>query len=154
MEVRRVRDASALARLNLEVQSFHRDMRPEAFKDLDFEATYRAMTELLSYEGVEVFIAFDGEAAVGYAITRRWKYAENPYRPEYHALEIDQMGVTASSQRQGVGTLILEAIKEYAAAQGYRRLELSVWSANAGAKALYRRAGFETFTERMELSLE
>ena len=59
-----------------------------------------------------------------------------------HAMSLG-MQVQPAWQRQGVGTLLLAALIDYADNWlGLLRLELDVYADNAGAQALYRRHGF------------
>ncbi|MFB5759945.1 GNAT family N-acetyltransferase [Paenibacillus medicaginis] len=58
-----------------------------------------------------------------------------------HVLVI-HIAVHPSCQGQGVGGLLMDAMKELAASQSIRKLSLRVLSCNEGAVAFYRKNGF------------
>ncbi|MDP4096134.1 GNAT family N-acetyltransferase [Paenibacillus sp. P96] len=58
-----------------------------------------------------------------------------------HVLSI-HIAVHPSCQREGVGSLLMHAMKELAASRGVRKLSLRVLSCNTGAIAFYRKNGF------------
>ncbi|MEW6084868.1 MAG: GNAT family N-acetyltransferase [Chloroflexota bacterium] len=78
------------------------------------------------------------------------------------AIELTYLGVDASARKQGLGRALLNAFLEAARAKKFSTVELSVEADNAGAIALYTKAGFAiiaSFKEgafdrhRMELKL-
>jgi ribosomal protein S18 acetylase RimI-like enzyme len=46
-------------------------------------------------------------------------------------------------RRRGVGRRVLELLEDEARAEGLPGIDLNVWGGNAGARALYRAAGFD-----------
>lgn len=53
------------------------------------------------------------------------------------------MGVRSDWRRRGLGAALLEAILVRAEERGIERVQLEVFASNEGARALYRRFGFE-----------
>ena len=82
--------------------------------------------------------AFDGDALVGIAGLERL-----PRPKERHKARVVGMYVPAEDSGRGVGAALLQALCESARDQGLRDLLLSVTEGNAGALALYRKAGFD-----------
>ena len=82
--------------------------------------------------------AFDGDALVGIAGLERL-----PRPKERHKARVVGMYVAAEDSGRGVGAALLQALCESARDQGLRDLLLSVTEGNAGALALYRKAGFD-----------
>ena len=56
---------------------------------------------------------------------------------------LNNIAVSATHRRRGVGTGLLGAVIESARDDGFTSLTLHVWADNAGAIAFYRKAGFE-----------
>lgn len=56
---------------------------------------------------------------------------------------LDNLAVAPEARRQGIGSALLAAMEEKARALGGEFLSLEVRASNAGAIALYERAGFE-----------
>jgi mycothiol synthase len=78
-------------------------------------------------------LAVEGDAIVGFLLTRRW--------PDQGAGFIDLLAVHPDQQRRGLGTTLLAtAFREYAAA-GLREAQLGVASDNPAAVRLYERLG-------------
>ncbi len=70
-----------------------------------------------------------------------------PVEPD--RLLMDGIAVAAEARGRGVGTALLDAIIDEAAARGAREVRLDVIDTNPRARALYARRGFEpTATER------
>lgn len=59
-----------------------------------------------------------------------------------HVCEVN-IAVDPQFQRQGIGSRLIEAIKQHAADHGIRKLRLRVLSSNEPALAFYRKCGFE-----------
>jgi len=57
-------------------------------------------------------------------------------------LLLDALAVAASARGQGVGTLLLHAVFEFAREHGYRSVRLDVVDTNPDARRLYERLGF------------
>lgn len=87
--------------------------------------------------GMVHFVAVDDARVVGWC----------DVNPKTHAAlrhsGVLGMGVAASHRGQGVGSALLRATLEAAAAKGLRRVELVVRADNTAAIALYERHGFE-----------
>ncbi len=62
---------------------------------------------------------------------------------EEDVLLMDGICVASEARRSGVGTALLEAIRNEACAQGKRTVRLDVIDTNPRAKALYQRQGFK-----------
>ena len=56
---------------------------------------------------------------------------------------IGGVGVVASARREGVGEALMRAVHEEARSRGVERVWLEVIDANAGARALYEKLGYE-----------
>jgi ribosomal protein S18 acetylase RimI-like enzyme len=61
-------------------------------------------------------------------------------------LHVVAMWVEPSSRRHGAGTLVLDALRDWAGERGLR-LHLDVYSGNPGARRCYERYGFEATGE-------
>jgi [ribosomal protein S18]-alanine N-acetyltransferase len=101
------------------------------------EADYRAYLEAEQRPPllrIAVVVEVDGRVAGFAAATLLLDGTEN-------RCELDTMAVDARARRRGVGTALLQAILDWAAEQGARRIGLEVRASNAAALGLYRRMG-------------
>ena len=94
----------------------------------------------------------DGELC-GYAILNRIFRPENPFRFACSFLDIDEFGVDERCRRRGVATAMIGFIRDYARENGFRRIELNMWSFNHGALAFYEAAGFSTYRRYMDMQV-
>ena len=62
--------------------------------------------------------------------------------PEPGIMPMDGICVSSQARGQGVGTALLDGIRQQAVLRGYRAVELHVIDSNPKARALYERVGF------------
>ncbi len=84
-------------------------------------------------KGGIIFFALDGDAVVGTVAMVRFTDAR---------YELAKMAVATSHQRRGIGELLGQACKEWAAGKGVKTIFLETNSRLANAIRLYERLGF------------
>jgi ribosomal protein S18 acetylase RimI-like enzyme len=91
------------------------------------------------YEPARAFLAWQGEAAVGFALVRILKdyYYSIPYFGY-----IEQVIVTEKARSQGVGPLLLEACYQWLKSRNITTATLKVYGSNSEALSFYEREGF------------
>jgi ribosomal protein S18 acetylase RimI-like enzyme len=118
----------------------------EAIDSVARERRFLALVEAPPLDAIRAFtstgnvvrlVALSGRRIIGWADVQRM------VRPGFTHRGVLGMGVVASHRRQGVGRALLDALFIESLALGVTRLELEVFRSNAGAIALYQRAGFE-----------
>lgn len=83
--------------------------------------------------GSDGFLVFSNEKVIAYAMVR----------VEFGKAHLESIAVLPIYRRKGIGSGLLDACMEYAAAMGARIMELEVRESNAGAVAFYSKHGFE-----------
>jgi len=156
MEVRKAQasDIEELIGLNLEVHAIHLQERPGEFKELSAEDIRSSLSDILSQESAEIFVCCDEEQIVGYVLVRRVTPPENPGQKVRTFLYVEQIDVKGVYRRQKVGTLLLDAAKKFAMQQGLEVIILDVWKFNREAMSFFRSQGFESWIERMAISVK
>jgi GNAT superfamily N-acetyltransferase len=138
--------------------ALHRELRlralrdsPESFADSAEEIELRPssywedLTRSVTEPGRHVmFLACDGDAVVGSIYGLR-------DREHRGVARIGGTWVAPSHRRRGIGRALLDAVVSWARDEGFSRLALWAPSANAGALALYDRAGFKNTGRRRPL---
>ncbi len=104
------------------------------------ESSLRAF---LSSPDCWLFAAVLENRIVGFA----YGYALQRLNTDRKMLYIHEVGVLDSFQRQGIGTKLMEKLREACEAEKYCKIFLICYQSNAGANALYRKAGGETMVE-------
>jgi len=139
MEIRKITEADSsdllelLLRLDNEtkfmmIEPGEREISPENMKHLLSD----------SVVPTSVFLgAFSEDELVGYVNACRGNFK----RIEHTAYIV--IGILSSSTGQGIGTLLLKKVEEWARKYGITRLELTVMTHNKNAIKLYEKMGFE-----------
>jgi ribosomal protein S18 acetylase RimI-like enzyme len=131
----------------------HAAVAPAAFgparEHADSWARRRAFYEkALADPGAFAILALRDGRAVGYAVV-------TPSRPSYTwqlntAATLETLAVLPAERGNGVGTALIERVREELRAAGVTRLALGVLATNEAAIRFYRRHGFEdAFLEMM-----
>jgi len=102
----------------------------------------RLIPELERIPGALVLLAFADAEAIGIAVCFRG-FSTFRARP---LLNIHDLAVLAEHRGKGAGRALLQAAEDHARREGCCRLTLEVLERNAGARALYRRFGFDDST--------
>ncbi len=67
---------------------------------------------------------------------------------------IVEIGVDETSQGKGIGTALIQAVKDAAKVRGCRSVQLDVWEFNKSALRFYEKLGFVTLRRKMEQVLD
>ena len=146
-------DAEEIVELLRQVHEEHRQRRSQWFKPFDRTAALEGQRGLLSRAGARMFVARVEGVCVGYALVCERLREENPFRYASRSLVVDQMAVSNTHRRQGIGTLLMGRIRAEAARRGTQRVELNVYSDNDDARRFYEAQGFVRFQDVMESSV-
>lgn len=96
-----------------------------------------------------MILALSRDVPVGYAYLEIVRRPETGQRHTYEAVFLHHIVVAPEARRKGVGTALLDEVREVGRALGINRLALDTWSFNEPAKTFFRRYGFVTCSERM-----
>lgn len=116
-----------------------------AFKDVGINY-YK---EQLNDPNAITFVAEEDGTAVGYiAVTpRHFSYRKMKYA------EIDNMGVSPSHRSKGVGSMLIEKVKEWAREKGFVRLFVSTYWGSEKARAFYKKNGGKEIDVSFDIDL-
>ncbi|WP_369354682.1 N-acetyltransferase family protein [Streptomyces sp. cg2] len=145
-------DVALLATLNTIVHDLHVRHRPDLFVDSpEQEAFFEGE---IADPSVTVLVADGADGrALGYAIARVVNRRGNALiRPDL-IISLDQIAVLPDAARTGVGSALLEAVREVGRNAGCRRLVTDVWDVNEGARAFYEAAGFRPMNRLLDQQL-
>jgi GNAT superfamily N-acetyltransferase len=133
----------------MDVQRLHAEHHPEIFKMPDTEDFAVSFFEtMLSDSTVSIFIAEDGEDALGYIVCKLIERPENPFTFAARTLLIDQISVRPPVREKGVGAALMKRAEILAYDLGAQRIHLDSWVFNLGAHAFFERLGYQKFNFR------
>lgn len=145
------RDLSALAALNMHVQSLHARACPELFRHDPPPEEVVAAFENMIEEPSALWLLAETDRPAGYLYAQFRERPESWARPVFRVCNISHLVVHPDFRRLGVARRLLSAIVAEAETRGFARIELDVWAFNHRARAAFKRLGFAVFNERMAL---
>ncbi|WP_043267240.1 GNAT family N-acetyltransferase [Streptomyces sp. CT34] len=145
-------DVALLATLNAIVHDLHVRHRPDLFVDSpEQEAFFKAQ---IADPSVTVLVADGADGrALGYAIVRVINRRGNALIRPDTVISLDQIAVVPDAARTGVGSELLEAVREVGRSAGCRRLVTDVWDFNEEARAFYESSGFRPMNHLLDQQL-
>ena len=111
-------------------------------KPLPRDVEERLIPALRNIPSALVLLALSDDAAIGIAVCFVG-FSTFRARP---LLNIHDLAVLPQHRGKGAGFALLQAAEDYARRQGCCRVTLEVLESNSGARALYRRFGFDDST--------
>ena len=140
VEVPQMEDFKRLNELAVQVHEMHVTWNPDIFKSVEEIINKEYFENLIKNE--EIYIAKVDKEIVGYIIFNI-KEKENPSMRYRKQLNIDAICVDEKYRGKGIGTKILESIKEIAKTKGCTDLYLTVNQENENAIRVYEKFGFK-----------
>lgn len=141
---------SKLQVLNDEIFVDNIKYAPDLKRDWAFSDAGRAyFQELVKDPEQCCFVAEEDGKLVGYIAgsEKEFSYCLSKY------FEIENMGVTPSCRKRGIGTQLFLAMKDWAKEAGYQRLYVNSFWNNIGAIAFYKQHGFSEIDVSLEMKL-
>ena len=146
-------DLDRVNELRKQVNDLHVAGMPEIFKP-GFPDELRDHVYTVFADPMQrIAVCERGGWILGFAVLNHIIRPETPYMKVRDFLDIDEFCVDEAFRRTGVGTALIEFIREYARDEGYSRVELNMWEFNEGALEFYEALGFTTYRRYMELKL-
>jgi len=147
-----IEEAPLIASLGAHVQRLHHEQRPDWFKPADATATVDWYREMFMNPAATIYLAEDADEALGYVIAVVHQRPDTPLGRAQTVLEVDQIGVTPSKRRRGVGRALFNAVRELADQVSADRIALTTWSFNVEAHRFFEAEGFSTELNRMTMA--
>ena len=137
----RAEDYAAYHALMLQVHRLHVDNRPDCYVDCDpFDREY--YLAMLADEKIITAAAEADGQVIGLAVVRmRITPPGTPMQPRRVAF-IDDVVVDENHRGRGVGTALLQHVRNLDALRSADSVELMVWAFNTAAMRMYEKAGF------------
>ncbi|MFD8757321.1 GNAT family N-acetyltransferase [Kitasatospora sp. NPDC059577] len=148
-------DLVTLAALTAIAHKAHADNRPDLFVGTPSpEALEALLISQLADPHVTFLIAEapDGQP-IGYAMAELIERHGSALTVGDSVISLRQIAVDPSVSRSGVGSALLEEVREIGRAAGCRRLVTQVWDFNAAAHAFYQTSGLRLTTRALDQEL-
>ncbi|MER5318171.1 GNAT family N-acetyltransferase [Streptosporangium roseum] len=148
-------DAALLAELNRFVHDIHAARRPDLFKeDPSIDELTSGFKDQLGRESIKIFIAElpDGRP-VGYAMATLHQRAANALMHASSFVVLEHVAVAPEATRRGIGTALLDAVREAGRKAGCTRFMTEVWDFNSKASSFFEASGFTSAWRRLDQPL-
>ena len=141
--IEKTENPEILANLNRVAQDHHHKQYPGYFKEFDQRLIQKSFELLLAKGMFQAIAAFiDGKPA-GYALYYFKDIKDNPFRPAYKSLWVDQIAVSEDFQKAGVGSKLMSELENIALSEKADRMELTYWEGNDKAGKFYEKHGYK-----------
>ncbi len=142
-------DIKQTAEIYKELHEHHIQIRPDFYRSPDTDFYRNQLAEQLDY----VFVIEDGGVIQGYAILFV-DLRDDCIHIARKRCYVDQFAVKKEFRRQGIGSKLMQFIREYALENDCTAIELGVWYENYDAVDFYSKNGFVPRTLNLELKLK
>ena len=142
-------DINETAEIYKELHEHHIQLRPDFYRSPDEEFYRTQLAEQLD----NVFVIEDGGVIHGYAILYI-DVRDDCIHIARKRCYVDQFAVKQEFRWQGVGSRLMQFIREYALENECTAIELGVWYENYDAVDFYGKNGFVPRTLNLELILK
>ena len=144
------RDFEGLCALYAEVDALHRDAVPGVFRVPDGPPRTRAfISGIIADENAALLVAESKGRVVGLVCARIRQSPDIPILTPRRLARIEEIVVSGSAQRQGIGCALLNGAGQWALGKGVNQIELTVWEFNKAGIAFYEKQGFTTACRTM-----
>ncbi|MFX0042499.1 MAG: GNAT family N-acetyltransferase [Candidatus Hodarchaeota archaeon] len=136
-----------------ELFDFNADIEPLFTRREDAHLNYESyLKELMKSDDVKIFGAVDDENLIGF-IVAKLSYYPPIYLEEKYGL-INDLIVTSSYRRMGIGSRLIEKARDWFSFLGLKRIELDVVARNKEAYSFYLRLGFKDYMHKLFLEIK
>jgi diamine N-acetyltransferase len=143
-------DYEGLSEVYSEGDAFHSDALPHLFRRTERPSrSAEYIAAVIASEESALFVAESEGRIVGVIHAEVRQAPDFPLLVPRRYVHVDDLAVSESSRRQGVGQALMERTQEWAAGKGLTEIELHVWEFNSGAIAFYEQLGYQTTGRRM-----
>lgn len=131
-----------------EVQTLHINWRPDIYKESDPVLPFCEFTQLVEHQ--KLLVAVLDSSVVG-LLSFFYRHIESDKQVARDILFISDLAVKESCRGQGIGSKLLDYMKQKAQAEQMDGLELQVNAKNLQAMQMYEKNGFTAKSINMEL---
>ena len=138
-----IEDAEVILRQTSSVQQLHTNALPDIFKPPSAELFPRSkLAVLLRDENAVVAVAEIDGKVVGHIYAAVTNRAESAFNQASAHMYIHQIGVDDDARRRGVGTALIDFVRDRTRALGLRTIQVDHWAFNGRARAFFEASGF------------
>lgn len=148
------KDIPRMKRLLHQVCNVHAKGRPDLFIEGGIKYTDAQLVEILNDENRPILAAVDDDDVLwGYAFCELQDHRQDTAMTHIITLYLDDLCVDEEARGQHIGTLLYNAVLEFAKQKGCYNVTLNVWECNPTARKFYEALGMKPLKTGMETIL-
>lgn len=148
------KDILQINKLLYQVAEVHHCGRPDLFKGKAKKYTDSELKEILCNNSKPIFAAVDdNDIMKGYAFCIFQEHKNDNVMTDIKTLYIDDLCVDENCRGQHIGSLLYNAVKEFAKSQECYNVTLNLWECNPSAMEFYKAVGLKPYKTGMEIIL-
>ena len=153
MEIRvaGLNDIEKICELYNEFFAYNADLQPEYYKAGKESGGYPK--SVIESETADLFVAADNYNVVGFIHVREMQTPPYGSIIEHRYAEVVDLIVTAQYRRQGIGSSLMDAVKEWSRTRYLDYIELFVLAEASGEIQFYEHEDFKTVSHTMRSTL-
>lgn len=148
LEPAQLSDRDAVNKIDVQVNDLHVSWRPDIFQYCNEGIPEDFFEECVEKQNLYV-ARMDGEV-VGFVIFFTWQ-TNGPASVPSKVLDLDAIAIDEFHRHQGIGTMIMEDMREIARELGCNDIQLSVYPQNENAIRFYEKCGFRVRNIRYQM---
>ena len=144
----RIEDYNSVESIMKEVQKLHVDWRPDIYKPTDPVFPKAIFARIVE---TKTFLVAEIDTTVVGLLSYMYRHIESDKQVTRDILFIDDLAVKESYRCHGIGSQLLQFVKDKVKQEHLDGLELQVNARNTQAKRMYEKNGFSEKSINMEL---
>lgn len=144
------KDYNEINRIFLYVHKHHIKNRPDLFKASENFFSKEEYNKIISNPKKKIIKVLWDENIVGACMFEIISIQESTLMYERKVLSIDIIGINPIFQKKGIGTFIINYLKEYKTNHNISTIQLTTWDFNISALEFYEKNNFKRRNYRFE----
>ncbi len=145
-------DLEQITNIFMQLHKLHCEIRGDYYKMTKSNFFYNEIEGALAKENASVIVYEEDNIIKGYALMS-FVQNENEFHHSRKTCFVEHFAVKEEFRRAGIGSLLIDGIKELSSNNCCDAIELGVWAENYDAVDFYATKGFTQRTMRMEYIL-
>ena len=139
-----------VSKLFFEIYQYHDRILPEFFTSKTPESFIQYYQGLKDKPNVIFFVATENDTVIGYLSAT---IMDRPWQKRTPVCNMEEIGVISAYRHKGVGTRLVEALRQECRKRNIAYITLNVYDKNAPALQFYKKLGGQIISHRIDIKI-